>query len=835
MKKFTYPIVLLMLMLVTGIFSLSAQNLMVNGDIELWTGGVPDGWNVYENITQGTTVHGGSYSAQHTSASSTKDFQQVISGIQGGEDYTIEYWYYDNDPAARTRIWSYWLEGTNTLTNHADTLRPSTYSEDNPAWQHFYYVLTAPPTADGFRFEVRVYNQSGNTGGSVFYDDFLFSGDVTILPEPSNYPTNFSAAASALTVSLTWSDATGAQLPSAYIILAGTSSSLPVPVDGIPIINDLDLSDGDGALNVDFGIEETLFSNLAANTPYYFTVYPYTNGSANIDYKTDGTAPAANATTANIQVLNTENFNVDWGDWTTVSVIGTQVWDRNNTFGVGSTPCASMDGYENGYFENEDWLISPALDLSVYDNEKLTFYNAMNYTGPDLELKISSDYPGSGDPNNATWSDLTFIKAPSGWVWTYSGEIDISSYTGAAVYVAFKFICTSSASATWEIDDIVITGEGNFNPDPEPSNYPTAFTATPQGLSVMLTWADATGNQLPDQYLILGNETGIFPVPQDGQPIANDPDLSDGEGAMNIQFGVQACTFGTLEPSTLYYFVVYPYTNSGAYIDFKNDGTAPTAQATTPNTTTVTLNEENFDTGWGDWTPVSVTGTQEWDRNNTFGVNNSPCAKMSGYEGGSSNENEDWLISPPMDFDSYLSETLNFQTAKNYSGPDLQILVSTDYNGGGAPQNATWTALSATLSTGSFTWTPSGDVDLSSFTGDEVYVAFKYLSTSSASATWEVDEIEITAQEEVSIYNPVDEDLTLALFPNPTTGIMFVERSSDKPADFRIFNMLGEQVLETLLNGKVNRMDLTTLEKGVYFISIVSENMQVISRKLVIH
>jgi hypothetical protein len=834
MKKFTYPIVFMMLMLVTGILNLNAQNLMVNGNLESWTSGVPDGWNVYENITQGTTVHGGNFSAQHTSASSTKDFQQVISGLQGGEEYTIEYWYYDNDPAARTRIWSYWLEGTTTLQDHADTLRPSTYSEDNSAWQHWYYVLTAPPTADGFRFEVRVYNQSGNTGGSVYYDDFLFSGDVTILPEPSNYPTDFSAAASGLTVSLTWSDATGTQLPTAYIILAGTTFNLPVPADGIPILNDLDLSDGDGALNVDFGVEEALFSNLTANTIYYFTIYPYTNGSANIDYKTDGTAPAAVATTANIQIMNSENFNEGWGDWTTVSVIGTQVWDRNNTYGMGGTPCASMDGYETGYFENEDWLISPSLDLSQYDNEMLAFYNSKNYTGPDLVLKISTDYTGSGDPNNATWTDLAFTKSPGNWAWTYSGDISISSFTGSSSYIAFYYISTTTESATWEIDDIVITGEGNYIPDPEPSNYPTTFTATPQGLSVVLYWTDATGIQLPDQYLILGNETGVFQVPQDGQPVANDPDLSDGEGAMNVNYGAQTYTFGTLDPNTLYYFVIFPYTNSGSYIDFKNDGTAPTAQATTPNTTTVTLNAENFDSGWGDWTAISVIGSQVWDRNNTYGVNNSPCAQMSGYEGGTFYANEDWLISPPMDFDNYYNETLAFQTAKNYAGPDLQILISNDYNGGGSPGSATWTALSATLSTGNFTWTPSGDVDISSFTGDEVYVAFKFTSTSSSSATWEVDEIEITAQEEVSIYNPVNEDLALVLFPNPTTGIMFVERSSDKPADLRIFDRLGEQVLETMLDGKVNRMDLTTLEKGVYFVSILTEDNQLITRKLVI-
>lgn len=731
---------------------LRSQNLVVNGDLESWTGGVPDGWGLIENISQSsTTVHGGTYSAAHTSAATTKKFNQEIGGVEEGQEYTISYWYYDNDPTARTRIWSYWLSGGTTLPDNADELRPSTYSTDNPGWLQFSVVLTAPTGADAFRFEVRAYQENGNNGGNVFYDDFGFTGDVTVYPEPTNYPTSFVATPAGLSITLAWIDAVGAQLPSGYVIMAGISSSLPIPVDGTPVPNDGDLSDGSGALNVSYGVQTGSFANLEGNTPYYFTIYPYTNSGSLMDFKTDGTAPTASATTASFTSIESENFDVSWGNWTTISVVGDQVWDRNNTYGINGTACARMSGYSGGPLDNDDWLISPPLNFNDFENEILEFYNAKNYTGPDLECVISTDYDGGDDPYAGTWENLTYILCPGSWAWTYSGAIDISGYSGDAVYIAFHYTCNTTESATWEIDDIVITGEESTIPDPEPSNYPTDFYATVDGTDITLTWTDAIGAQLPDKYIIFGGISPTLPVPIDGTPVANDPDLSDGSAALNVLYGVQESFFGDLQPATTYYFSIYPYTNSGVNTNYKTDGTAPTAEETTENIVVVTIETENFDVSWGNWTTISVIGDQEWDRDNAWGIGGTPCASMSGYSGGPL-DNEDWLISPAMNFNSYINEIITFQNAKNYTGNDMIFRISTNYDGGGDPNSATWTDIPFTMSAGGFSWTFSGELDLSAYNGTAVYVAFYYTSTSSASATWEVDDIVITGEEEATIY-----------------------------------------------------------------------------------
>lgn len=153
---------------------------------------------------------------------------------------------------------------------------------------------------------------------------------------------------------------------------------------------------------------------------------------------------------------------------------------------------------------------------------------------------------------------------------------------------------------------------------------------------------------------------------------------------------------------------------------------------------------DGFESGIDAWTAYSVTGTEAWTLGTGYG-NPDNFAKMSGFNSGS-NENEDWLISPVLNLSTVTSATLTFDTAKNYSGNDLEAYVSTDYDGFSAPSTATWTPLSANLSSGSWNWVSSGAIDLSSHTGGNIHIAFKYTSTNSASATWEVDNVVVVGE-----------------------------------------------------------------------------------------
>ncbi|WP_288985009.1 choice-of-anchor J domain-containing protein [uncultured Flavobacterium sp.] len=151
----------------------------------------------------------------------------------------------------------------------------------------------------------------------------------------------------------------------------------------------------------------------------------------------------------------TDGFETNWADWTLHSAAGAQVWQLDTQYGNPGN-CAKMSGYAGGNNVNEDWLISPEIDLSELTAASLSFQTASKFTGNVLEIKISSDYAG-GDPNSATWTNLSAtLDASNSYTWTNSGNIDISSFVGGNVHVAFKYTSTSSASMTWEVDNVKI-------------------------------------------------------------------------------------------------------------------------------------------------------------------------------------------------------------------------------------------------------------------------------------------------------------------------------------------------------------------------------------------
>ncbi len=113
-----------------------------------------------------------------------------------------------------------------------------------------------------------------------------------------------------------------------------------------------------------------------------------------------------------------------------------------------------------------------------------------------------------------------------------------------------------------------------------------------------------------------------------------------------------------------------------------------------------------------------------------------------------------WLVTAGINMNNTTNETLSFTTQQDYSsnGPAaLKILISNDgsYTGTGNPWTANWTDITAqaTLcppSASNFPgYTPSGNIDISSFSGT-VYIAFVYDGTNpGSSSTWEIDDIRV--------------------------------------------------------------------------------------------
>ncbi len=164
-------------------------------------------------------------------------------------------------------------------------------------------------------------------------------------------------------------------------------------------------------------------------------------------------------------------FQQDWegemNGWTFVTVEGSKPWTIASYSG---NHYAYGNGYNGG--ANEQWCISPAFSLNVYSNVSLTFRNAKNYTGPDLQLYFSNDYNGE-TPETATWTELTFNMSTGSFAWAESGTIDLAGFAGDECYIGFKYTSTETEAAAWEVDDITLVG---FTTEPY-------LTVTPSALS----------------------------------------------------------------------------------------------------------------------------------------------------------------------------------------------------------------------------------------------------------------------------------------------------------------------------------------------------------------
>jgi hypothetical protein len=207
---------------------------------------------------------------------------------------------------------------------------------------------------------------------------------------------------------------------------------------------------------------------------------------------------------------------------------------------------------------------------------------------------------------------------------------------------------------------------------------------------------------------------------------------------------------------------------------------------------------------------------------------------MSGFVTPSYFANEDWLITPAMNFNSYTNEVLTFMSSYNYPGIPLAVKISTNYDGSGDPNSFVWTDLAPTLSAGGFVWTSSGDVNVSGADGNSVYVAFKYTSTNTASSTWELDDIYVLGTPVVGIAEKTNVS-DFVISPNPAQGVVRLTFSGAGNKEISIMNVTGNKVFQETTDLATRSIDLANLSAGIYFVQVTDVLTSKISvKKLVI-
>ena len=225
-----------------------------------------------------------------------------------------------------------------------------------------------------------------------------------------------------------------------------------------------------------------------------FVEYFGTSGIKNtvcaiVDGVVYGTEPDSDDPSQSDNTIFSISFTDGLGDFVAYSVSGDQIWSSDKTYG------AKISGFANSACHaNEDWLISPALDLSGKQNVVINFEHAINKGDVNNLTKnhtlwISSDY-NEGDPTAANWTQVEIVTYPDGESWTYvnSGDIVIpAEFMVSSVRLAFKYLCNDTESATWEIKDLKVRNAYSMeyiSSLSKPSNTTNNYTSYIGSLSI---------------------------------------------------------------------------------------------------------------------------------------------------------------------------------------------------------------------------------------------------------------------------------------------------------------------------------------------------------------
>jgi len=173
--------------------------------------------------------------------------------------------------------------------------------------------------------------------------------------------------------------------------------------------------------------------------------------------------------------------------------------------------------------------------------------------------------------------------------------------------------------------------------------------------------------------------------------------------------------------------------------------------------TSLTSADNNQEFGFAGWTNVAPNSTAKW-KNTVFG-STGRAVKVTAF-GTSVALDTAWLITPAIALPAGATPKFSFSTAYQFAlGPTtLHAFISTNYTAGADPNGATWTQLTTdaniagnTATNNSGTWSSTvntGLIDLTSYAGQTVYIAFKYMGGTSPVRTtnFQVDDVRITKQ-----------------------------------------------------------------------------------------
>jgi hypothetical protein len=196
-----------------------------------------------------------------------------------------------------------------------------------------------------------------------------------------------------------------------------------------------------------------------------------------------------------------------------------------------------------------------SLPATAITATEATIQGNISHDGCSGILSAGVEYSTTDGFSNGAGTIVTAVNPAMG-----EFEVHLTGLTPGITYY-YKTFAGNSPGTTYS------SPQGSFTTlASEPSNHPSAFSCgTTTQTTITLNWLDGIGTVPASGYLIKWSTINFADIadPVDGIPEPNNTISA------NVNAGIQMLSIPDLSPGTVYYFKIYPYSNSGSSIDYK--------------------------------------------------------------------------------------------------------------------------------------------------------------------------------------------------------------------------------------------------------------------------
>lgn len=280
------------------------------------------------------------------------------------------------------------------------------------------------------------------------------------------------------------------------------------------------------------GYEDSTLQNPAYNyqtTGYYSVSLTIEDELGNTDTETKTNYIHVTTSSLPTEIFH-ESFEEQIPDWHIISIASNYDWQRSDDTSNYTHPSSVPEGnwyaYANNYSADEaaiDWLISPAIDLTQYDEPFFNFEAWTKFVDSIVGLEVFVSTNFAGNPSSADWTLIpASLPAQNSDNWQNSGDIDLNDFSDDTIFIAFKYSSTgttANSTSAWAIDELKVLGNEQSSvyepfdlPNYNLSNFPNPFTMSSSGTVISFNTTEQAQQTQIEIYNIKGQKIKVYNI-----------------------------------------------------------------------------------------------------------------------------------------------------------------------------------------------------------------------------------------------------------------------------------------------------------------------------------